>query len=207
MTYSNFKKLVRDLPLFSPQDFTPIVKNKQVFHNQISQWKKSGLLVPLKKGAYVLNGDDRKMTPSKEYIANQLVFPSYISMEYALSFYGIIPERVYQTTSVTAKKTVTFENSIGTFSYRSLQSNIYFGYKSIVDENGMTIFIAEQEKALLDFLYFKLPFIDPQSNDLLQESYRMENLEKLDLQRIEQYAQRFNSKKLYKLIQTFLQKV
>ena len=118
MKYSDFKKLVSDTVTFSPLEYLPPDHDRNIFNLQVSQWKKSGLLLPLKRNLYVLNEYDSKKTPSRFYIANQLVFPSYISLETALSFYGVIPERVYSVTSVTSKKTAQFSNSFGTFTFR-----------------------------------------------------------------------------------------
>jgi len=73
------------------------------------------LLIKLKRGLYVLNKHDRKINPSLKLLANQFYFPSYVSMEYARNFYGLIPERVYQITSVSTRKTARFKNDLGEF--------------------------------------------------------------------------------------------
>ena len=201
MKYLDFKNRIKDLPVFSVTQLTSMVKEKQVFKNQISQWKKQGLIIPLKKGLYVLNENDRRINPSREFIANQLIFPSYISLEYALAFYGIIPEKVYQLTSVTSKKTMEFTNFYGTFSYRNLRSELFFGFVALKDENDLPILIAEKEKALLDFLYLNLSQMNFNEIDFLEESYRMQNLEEFDNVLISNYVQRFRSKKLSCIVQ------
>ena len=86
MDYATFKNLVREHPLISAPQLAPLAGNRRSFNNQISNWKQRGLLVALKKGVYLLNENDRKVTPSREFVANQLAFPSYVSLEYALSF-------------------------------------------------------------------------------------------------------------------------
>lgn len=202
MKFTEFRNLVKDIPVFSVPQLSLLAKDKQTFRNQISQWKKQGLITPLKKGLYVLNEHDRKLNLSREYIANQLVFPSYVSLEYALSFYGLIPERAFQVTSITSKKTTEFVNSYGTFSFRNLKNELFFGYLNLQDENGMQILMAEKEKALLDFLYLNLSQINPDNLDFLEESYRFENLDELNRLRLLNYAEKFQSKKLIQLIQT-----
>ena len=204
MKFAEFKNMVRDLPLFSSPQVVANSGNRDVLKNQISLWKRRGLVLPLKKGLYVLNENDRRITPSREFIANQLVFPSYISLEYALSFYTIIPERVFQVTSVTPKKTETFENSFGVFSYRSIREDLFFGFVSLEDENGMQFLIAEKEKALLDFLYFNLSHIKIYDPSFLKESYRMENLDELDNDLMLDYTERFHSKKLSRIIKNLV---
>ena len=206
MKYLDFKNQVKDLPLFSTTQLALLAKDRQVFKNQISQWKKRKLIIPLKKGLYVLNEDDRKILPSREFIANQLVFPSYVSLEYALSFYGIIPEKTYQVTSVTSKKTTEFVNPFGTFTYRNLKVSLFFGFFTLEDENDMQFLIAEKEKALLDFLHLNSVRIDLENPDILTESYRMENLDELDKTKLLKYTERFQSKKLSQFIQNFFNK-
>ena len=201
MKYIEFKKLVRDIPVFSTPQLSLLTKEKQVFRNQISRWKRQGLIIPLKKGLYVLNELDRKINLSREFIANQLVFPSYLSLEYALFFYGFIPERVFQVTSVTSKKTTEFVNSWGTFIYRNLKSELFFGYTNLQDENGLQMLMAEKEKAFLDLLYLNLSQIESNNLDFLEESYRFENLDELNKSVLLNYAERFHSKKLSRLIQ------
>jgi len=203
MKFGEFKKLVKDIPAFSVPQLSPFVKDKQTFRNQISQWKKQGLIIPLKKGLYILNENDRKIDLSREYIANQLVFPSYVSLEYALSFYGFIPERVFQVTSITSKKTAEFVNYYGTFVYRNLRNDLFFGFANHQDENGLPIFMAEKEKAFLDFLYLNLSQINPDNLDFLEESYRFTNLDELNKSVVVNYSERFQSKKLIRLIQRF----
>lgn len=204
MKFTEFKKLVRDIPAFSVPQLSPLAKDKQAFRNQISQWKKQGLIIPLKKGLYILNEHDRKLNLSREYIANQLVFPSYVSLENALSFYGFIPERVFQVTSITSKKTTEFVNSFGTFIYRNLKAELFFGYTNLQDENGMQILMAEKEKAFLDFLYLNLSQINPDYPNILKESYRFENLDELNKSLLLKYSEKFQSKKLIRFIQTLI---
>ena len=204
MKFTEFKKLVKDIPAFSVPQLSPLAKDKQTFRNQISQWKKQGLIIPLKKGLYILNEHDRKLNLSREYIANQLVFPSYVSLEYALSFYGFIPERVFQVTSITSKKTTEFVNSYGTFVYRNLKTELFFGYTNLQDENGMQILMAEKEKAFLDFLYLNLSQINPDYPNILEESYRFENLDELNKSLLLKYSEKFQSKKLIRFIQALI---
>jgi len=204
MKFVEFKNKVKDLPLFSSPQIIANSGNSDALKNQISLWKKQGLILPLKKGLYVLNENDRRITPSREFIANQLVFPSYISLEYALSFYTIIPERVFQVTSVTSKKTQTFENSFGVFSYRNIRNDLFFGFVSLEDENGMQFLIAEKEKALLDFLYLNLSHIKTYDPFFLKESYRMENLNELDDNLMLNYTESFRSKKLSRIIKNLV---
>jgi predicted transcriptional regulator of viral defense system len=103
----------------------------------------------LRNGFYIL----KDTQPSLYAIANRLYRPSYISLESALSFYGIIPETVYGITSVSTKATREFESEIGVFSYQKIKQEAFGGYE-LKDIHGEKIFIADAEKALADYLYF-----------------------------------------------------
>jgi predicted transcriptional regulator of viral defense system len=110
---------------------------------------KSGLFFKLRNGFYML----KDSSPSLYLIANKLYQPSYISLEKALSYYGIIPETVYTITSITTKSTREFMTPRATFSYQRIKKSVFSGYSPRKIE-GVTVFIADPEKALADYLYF-----------------------------------------------------
>jgi predicted transcriptional regulator of viral defense system len=85
-------------------------------------------------------------------ISNCLVRPSYISLQTALSFHGLIPEGVYTFTSVTTRKTMRYETAWGNFVYRSVKPQLFFGYHAD-HTREIPVLMAEPEKAILDFLY------------------------------------------------------
>jgi predicted transcriptional regulator of viral defense system len=207
MKYFEFKAKFSRLPLININDIVPLYQNEQILRNQIHIWKERKLLIPLKRGVYVLNENDRKITPSREYIANQLVFPSYVSCEYVLSLYNIIPERVYTITSITSKKTMEYTNHFGVFSYRNLKAELFFGFTANKDENELTYIMAEKEKALIDFLYLNLSKIKYLDINFLNEYYRMENLDQMDKSKIKYYTQKYKSKKLITLIDNIFSQV
>ncbi len=91
--------------------------------------------------------------PSDFEIANYLYQPSYLSLETALSFYGIIPEAVYDIISITTKKTTSFSFNGKNFLYHKIKKDFYFGYDLIL-ANGQKIYLATYEKAILDYSYF-----------------------------------------------------
>lgn len=88
--------------------------------------------------------------PETFFIANSLVVPSYISLESALNFYGILPQFPYSVTSVTTKRNATVAFNNREFVFRRLKTNLYFGF--IKKDNFL---IATPEKAVLDLIYFK----------------------------------------------------
>lgn len=115
----------------------------------LETYTKRGLFMRVKKGLYALKSN----MPREEVIANALYRPSYISLEYALSHYGIIPESPYSITSVTTKVSASFIVREKEFLYKKIKREAFTGYAP-EKAGGHTIFMAEPEKALVDYLYF-----------------------------------------------------
>ncbi|MFH0947679.1 MAG: hypothetical protein V1833_01595 [Elusimicrobiota bacterium] len=89
----------------------------------LHRYKKRGFILQLKRGFYVFPDS----LPPDVYVANKLYSPSYISLEFALSYHGVIPETVYEITSVTTKATRRFETLGKVFSYRKIKKNCLYG--------------------------------------------------------------------------------
>ncbi|MCD4736249.1 MAG: hypothetical protein K8R53_09415, partial [Bacteroidales bacterium] len=124
--------------------------------DKVSSLKKSNLLIRLKKGLYIVSPDFTNQSISKELIANHLYGPSYISLENALSFHGLIPERVYSTLSVTSKRKKTYNTPFGIFEYKTVPVK-YFptGISLEIVQNSFAYLIATPEKALCDLILTK----------------------------------------------------
>jgi len=201
MNFSEFKDRVKKFPFFGSDLAEILSVSPQAMRNQLARWKKQGLLVELKRGMYALGERDRSTALSKEVAAANIYQPSYISLESALSAYKMIPEKVQAVTSVTTKKTKTFNNQGGTFIYRKIKTPLYFGYISKKDEGGYPYFIAEPEKALLDHLYLDLGSIHPGDRDYLAGSLRLQNVGVLNKKKLASYAKRFNIKKIDRILE------
>jgi predicted transcriptional regulator of viral defense system len=142
--------LKRNVRVFTAEEFgrifqAPAYSIKYFLEKQTNQ----GLFLRLKKGVYVLKTD----FPSEEEIANVLYKPSYISFEYALAYYGMLPEMSYEITSATTKSTRSIVTSNTSFSYYTIKQEAYTGY-SLVKTETKAFLIADREKALADYLYF-----------------------------------------------------
>lgn len=203
MNYTQFKNKYQYAPFILSRDEVRLEKNAQIIRNQFSRWQDKGLIIKLKRGTYLLNKNDRKINPSRLFISNQLYGPSYVSLEYALNFYGLIPERVPDVTSVATRKTIRFQNELGVFTYQHIKPQAFRGFKKNVDEAGLPYFIAEPEKALLDFLYLNLDKFSKDSKDLFEISYRFQNLDILKKRKIIELAKMFDNHKLMKVIGVF----
>lgn len=196
MNYLEFKQKLHKMPAFGSMDIIHLFKNKQHLANQLDRWQNKGLIIKLKRGYYLFNEDDRKLNPSRLFIAGQLYRPSYVSLEYALSFYDFIPERVADVTNITTKKPTRFKNAMGTFIYQHIKIAAFRGYKSGSDEAGFTFFIAEPEKAIVDFLYLNLNKIPDNDMDIFSESFRFQNMGQLKPRKIIELSKSFANKKL-----------
>jgi len=92
--------------------------------DKITRLLASGAVVRVKKGLYCFGEAFRKEPLSREYLANLIYGPSYVSLEYALSHHGLIPERVETVTSMTTRRSRHFDTPFGTFSYRMLNGPV-----------------------------------------------------------------------------------
>jgi predicted transcriptional regulator of viral defense system len=190
MKYSDFRKKVKE-PVFSRQDLKLL--GLKVFDYQLSLWQKQGYLVKLKNGLYALAETVASLRP--EEIAGQLHAPSYISLEKALSIYGIIPEMVYSITCITPKTTRRYKNTIGNFEYHHVKESLFFGYKTIQGKNCPYL-LAEPEKAWLDFIYFHLSEMGTKE-DFLERRINLKALrEMISKDKLKKYIARFGSKKM-----------
>lgn len=172
-----------DALLFFPQE------KRQNLKRMVLRWKKQGRIVALKRGLYELTYPDDFHIPDL-FVANCLYGPSYVSLETALSNYSIIPEISMGVTSISTKPTRRFKNKHGLFIYRSVNPVAYTGY-TIQKEAGFDIRIAEPEKAIVDYIYFKT--LRGKKIDFSQERLDRGVIKRLSRKKMVAYA------KLYKL--------
>ena len=129
-------------------------------------------------------------------LANALYRPSYISMHWALGYYGLIPEKVVTYTSVTSRVTRHFDNSFGSFRYHSIKLAAFFGY-AVLAIAGQKVVIAEPEKALLDFWYFEEGKWDVKR----MAEMRFQNTEMIDTDKLHKYAEKYRSPRIIKAVE------
>jgi hypothetical protein len=144
-----------------PFDYTYLTDMLQGYRyprNKIQRLVNSRKLQRLKKGLY-LQRTQQNSPIQKALLANLIYGPSYISLEYALSYWGLIPEYVDEVTSITNKRNKIFRTPLGIFSYRYLSTHKFDLAVVLVQNNGKSFLIATKEKALCDKLYFspKMP--------------------------------------------------
>jgi predicted transcriptional regulator of viral defense system len=153
-------KLIKRLKHFKAIPFThsTLLSHLSDYKNpndKIKQMVKHGELIRVKQSLYVLSDIYHDKSVSKELLANLIYGPSYISMDYALSFYDLIPERVYEITSVTTKMVKDYDTPFGRFSYIKSPINLYsIGITIKENEDKTSYMIATPQKALCDKVLF-----------------------------------------------------
>ena len=177
--------------LFSPMDFQRVFGVSLRATQEFIKDHCDDLFLKIRNGLYAV----RLEPPQEEAIANRLYAPSYISFEYALARYGIIPESVYAVTSATTRITREFIVSNKSFTYSHIKKQAYRGYGT-EKIAGMTVFIAEPEKALVDYLYF----IDLKRKTLNERL----NVRRVKKKLVIEYARFFGRKSLMKLVKGIL---
>lgn len=139
----------------TPVDFAVLksmFRDYKSMHNKISDLEKSGTIIRLKKGMYVVSPNESGKLLSVELIANHLYGPSYVSMKSALRYYGLIPESVYTIQSMTVKHSRAFKNALGKFEYtRCPKAYFAIGIRQEVNDNTAFL-MASPEKALCDLI-------------------------------------------------------
>lgn len=175
-------------------------------NDKINKLKKDGFLQTLKRGLYLHKSPFTNTITSKEIIANILLSPSYISFDYALYFYGLIPESVYDVTSATTKRSKSFKTPTGVYSFKQVKKELYsIGLKIESIKNGNFI-IASKEKALCDKIYYtkdihitsKKAMIEFLEDDLRVD---FDELEDCNVEIFKKYYEISKSKKIRFLLQ------
>ena len=119
--------------------------------DKITQWLNKGVIVRIKKGLYVFGDGLRRKPYSRELLANLIYGPSYLSLEWALQHYGLIPERVEALTSVTTGRSRKFRTPAGLFVYRQIPLQAFRTGMTRVEIDGVPAFlVATREKAIAD---------------------------------------------------------
>lgn len=171
---------------FSRHLMLEILKDYKRPNDKISELVKSGELLSIRRGLYIPGPETDLPVPKPFLIANHLRGPSYVSMEAALSYWGFIPERVYEITSITLKTAKKYNTPIGRFTYQHLPSPYYsFGIESIQLTPKQSALIASREKAVCDKVIFTSGITlrsTRQTKAFLLEDLRMDErmLQKLD---------------------------
>lgn len=194
-----------------PFDYSYLMWVLRFYHSprdKVSQMIKKGDIIRIKKGLYILSSDYGGQI-DKKVIANLIYGPSYVSLEFAMQYWGLIPERVEVVTSVTNKRKKFFNTPLGTYSYTYLNKNSF--YPGILLKNSKILkpresrgaeigfFIASKEKAICD----KLATVNEISTEIEAEAYLetdlridVEALRDLDMGLLGQIEKAYNKRSI-----------
>ena len=187
--------------IYSFDDLALKYRDYSNIKSKINREVHSGKLIQITRGLYETDAN-----VTGKYLAGRIFGPSYLSFDYALSIYGLIPEAVYKTytsASFQKKKTKKFENQYGLFTYRDIPSDVYPLGVLLYEENGYSYQIATPEKAICDKLYSLPPVSNlTEFSALLFDDLRIDENEfkKLDMEVIEKLAPLYRANNLKFLI-------
>jgi len=197
ITFLDFNNALKDFPVFSTAD---ILKDFPHMHRRrLHEWVQRGLLRHVVKGYYSF--ESNQVNESFIYLAaNRIYQPSYISLQSALSWYGLIPEFVPQVTCVSTKKTTTLNTGFGSFSYFSVKHSLMFGYTTIPSHGyPLEVKMAYPEKAILDFLYLN-PQVASKEQFVELRLHQQVYKEKIQPEVLARYLELFANKALTKRV-------
>lgn len=190
---------LRNLVPFEEIDYVFLKNTLSSFaqpRNKIQSLLRIKDLIRIKKGLYVFGPKVARIPYCKETLANLIYGPSAISLEYALSFYGLIPERVEDLTSITTKRNKYFKTPVGNFSYLHIHHKKYpIGIDLIEFPNKHSVLFATKEKALCDYLILKTHLLRSMKNLKLYllENMRIEeeSLQELNVELLTEIARQY----------------
>ena len=184
MNFTRLLELVGDEPVFDSAVLLAGPVNPADLRRQLSRWTKAGRLIQLRRGVYTLAPPYQKIKPHPFLIANRLLPASYVSLQSALDYYGLIPDVAHGVTSVTTRRPHRWQTPLGSFIFHHIKPAWLHGYRRLEVSPGQHAFVATPEKALLDLAY-----LHPRADDpaFLQE-LRLQNLERLDLAQLRALA-------------------
>jgi len=190
---------------FDYQTLSAALTDYNAPRDKIMSLIEQGTIIRVKKGLYVFGKEWRRHSYSIETLANLVYGPSYISLEYALHYHGLIPEYVRIVTSVTTGRSRHFSTPVGDFSYRKISLPAFAtGMEVVRNLSAGTYLMAVPEKALTDKLQSERGL--PMQSTVDVEQYLVENLRididdlvHLNVRRIEKYAALYGSRKAHYL--------
>ncbi len=172
-----------DTAYIETQTLLPLLSSYTNPHDVISRLCKNGELIRLKNGFYIIAEKIKNSRVPYEQIANLLYGPSYISYEWALSYYGMIPEGVYVLTSASFLKSKNYKTALATFEYTPLSKQRYVVGIDLKENSAGNFLIATPEKALADLVHQKSKHLS--SKDLLIDLVEARRIDESDLKNLD----------------------
>jgi predicted transcriptional regulator of viral defense system len=198
MVFPELVDIVGEEPVFETGLLLAGDANPREVRRQLSRWRQAGKIYQLRRGLYCLAPPFQKVKPHPFLVANRLIPASYVSLQSALAYYGMIPEYVPVTTSVSTNRPALWETPLGNLDFRHIQVDFFYGYRLVDLGETKQAFLASPEKALLDLIYLEPGGDTP---DYLAE-LRLNNLDRLNWQLFERLARQIEKPKLLRALVT-----
>lgn len=201
MKYDAFIQNFAPAPWVETQD-VGVWSDKSLRHIQIrlAQWVREGKLQQLRRGKYLLPEAYRRHQPSNYALSNMLYRPSYVSMESALSFYGLIPESVPAMQNITTQLTKKWDTPVGSFTYHHMKQERFFGYELVPFSTAESFYCATPEKALADLFYMK----KGNWSEARIAELRLQNVDRVNKRKLRRVGKTMKSKKVVAAIEAFI---
>jgi len=159
---------------------------------QLGRWVKAGKVYQLRRGLYALAPPYQQNRPHPFLIANQLVRPSYVSLQSTLTYYGLIPEYVPVTTNVTSGRPQELVTPLGKYQFQRVKKERFFAFSLEELGDDQDAYVAAPEKALLDLAY-----LHPSGDSLpYLRGLWLQNLEQINSTSLKEIALKFDSLKI-----------
>jgi hypothetical protein len=200
MRFSELLETVGDLPLFQGSLLLAGDRDPGDVRRQLSRWTAAGKILQLRRNLYALAPPWRRVQPHPFLVANELHHPSYVSLQSALAYHGMIPEAVPVTTSVTTARPIQIDTPFGRYTYRHVRPEAFFGYDHVSLPRRQEALLASPAKALLDLVYFT-----PAGGNLQHlRTLRLEAIEDLEEEDLHRHAGRWRKKKIRRAVESIL---
>jgi predicted transcriptional regulator of viral defense system len=184
MEFRRLLEFVENEPVFESSLLMSGKADPMLIRQQLSRWVAAGKIIQLRRELYCLAPPYQKVRPHPFLVANRLQPGSYVSLQSALAYHGMIPENVPATTSVTTGRPESLKTFLGEFYFRHIQVKWLRGYRQVDLGNDQRAFVAKPEKALLDLVY-----LQPGGDAIAYlQGLRLQALEKLDLDELGKFV-------------------
>jgi hypothetical protein len=173
------------MPFFHSSMLAIFNEDRRLIWVQLSRWVMAGKIARIRREWYMIEKPWRAKEVPVPYIATQIVQPSYLSLDWALQYHGLIPEGVPNPTCVTTDRPQRLQALDRLFLYHHIQPALLTGFTQ-VSIDGQNVPVALAEKALFDKIYIHIQR-NKFSLEWLRE-LRLQNLELLELERFVSFA-------------------
>ena len=200
MRFDELLILIGDEPVFSSSLLDVVGVSQRQARLQLVRWVNAGKLIRLRRGLYALNRPFRKIESHPFLVANRLRKASYVSLQSALSHYGMIPEYVPVVVSVTTGRPEEVRTGFGAYTFHHVRKALFRGFLNVTVAPGQTAFLATPEKALLDLIYLA-PGGDQAG---YVDELRLQNESALSRQALKETAKLFDNPRIDRAVERIL---